>query len=78
MPRGFHGRVGARREDPFLSPPQLRRGDELHRARDLLRRLDGADTPPDVAKGRHAGSAASGGLEAPGRDELGTDLWEQC
>jgi hypothetical protein len=37
-----------RGHDPLLRPAQLRRGDHLHRLRNLLRRLDGADAPPHV------------------------------
>ena len=44
--------------DPLLGAPQLRGGNELHRARDLLRRLDGADPPADVLEGRHRRYAA--------------------
>ena len=45
--------VGAGLQDPLLGAPELRRRDELHRAGDLLRRLDGADPAPDVLEGRH-------------------------
>src|SRR5439155_867133 len=44
--------------DPLLGAPQLRGGHELHRARDLLCRLDGADPPTDVLEGRHRRYAA--------------------
>ena len=49
---GHLGGVGTRGDDPLLGAPQLRRRHQLHRARDLLRRLDGADPPLDVAEGR--------------------------
>ena len=56
---GHLARVGARREDALLGPAELRRRDELHRARDLLRGLDGADPPLDVVKGRHAAGTST-------------------
>ena len=37
-----------RRHDALLRAAQLRRGDHLHRLRDLLRRLDGANAPAHV------------------------------
>src|SRR5262249_9559545 len=40
-------------ENPLLGAPELRRGDELHGAGNLLRGLDGADPPTNVLKGRH-------------------------
>ena len=46
--------VRPRGENPLLRPAELRRGDQLHRPRDLLRGLDGPDPPPDVTEGRHA------------------------
>ena len=72
--------VGPRREDALLGAPQLRRGDELHRAGDLLRRLDGADPPPDVPERRHrVGPCPSlrRGLDAPGGHELGLRARDQ-
>src|SRR5207244_3334782 len=42
------------RLDPRLRLAQLRRSDELHRARDLPRVRDGADPPPDVLDRGHA------------------------
>jgi hypothetical protein len=50
--------VGAAGERGVLGALELRRGDELHRPRDLLDVLDGADAPPDVALARHAASPA--------------------
>jgi hypothetical protein len=41
-------RERARLLDALLRAAQPRRGDHLHRLRDLLRRLDRADAPPDV------------------------------
>jgi hypothetical protein len=43
--------VGAKRLDPSLRPPELRRGDELHGLRDLPRVADGAKAPLDVLDG---------------------------
>ena len=37
-----------RRDDALLRAAQLRRGDHLHRLRDLLRRLHGANAPAHV------------------------------
>src|SRR5207237_5845238 len=51
--------VGAHRLDPRLRLAELRRGDELHRARDLPRVRDGADPPPDVRDGGYETSASS-------------------
>ena len=46
-------RVRPERVDPLLGAPQLRRGDELHRARDLARVADGLDPPLEVLNRRH-------------------------
>src|SRR5262249_52760459 len=45
--------VGDRLLDPVLTELRLRRGDELHRVRDLGRVLDGLDPSFDVACLRH-------------------------
>src|SRR5262249_8881348 len=47
-------RVGPGRGDALLGASQFGRGHQLHGTRDLLGRLDGADSPPDVAEGGHA------------------------
>ena len=47
-----HVAVRPRRQRRVLGALQLRRGDELHRPRDLLDVADGADPPPDVALSR--------------------------
>jgi hypothetical protein len=46
--------VRPRRQDTLLGAAQLGGSHQLHGARDLLRRLDGADPPLDVAERRHA------------------------
>src|SRR5882762_1947189 len=46
-------RVGSRADDAILGALQLRRGDELHRLRDLARVLDGADAPLQLTGLRH-------------------------
>jgi hypothetical protein len=50
--------VRAGGERRVLGALELRRGDELHRPRDLLDVLDGADAPPDVALAGHVRSWA--------------------
>jgi hypothetical protein len=45
--------VRARGERRVLGALELRRGDELHRAGDLLDVLHGADPAPDIALGCH-------------------------
>ena len=66
--------VRPRGHDALLRAAQLGRGDELHRLGDLLRGLDGADPPLDVAQCRHGPPAASGRLDPPRRHELGLGL----
>src|SRR5216117_1149085 len=61
--------VRPRGDDPLLRPAELRRSDQLHRPRDLLRGLDGPDSSPDVAEGRHARRALRR-LDALGGHEL--------
>jgi hypothetical protein len=46
-------RVWALRLDALLGVAQLRRGDELHRARDLLRARDARNAPADVLRIAH-------------------------
>ena len=45
--------VGPQRHGRFLRAPQPGRGDEFHRARDLLRILHRANAPPEIEKCGH-------------------------
>ena len=64
--------IRPRGREALLRAAQLGRGDELHRLGDLLRGLDGADPPLDVAQCRHGPPAASGRLDP--RDAMNSVL----
>ena len=54
--------VRPRRGHALLRAAQLRRGDHLHRLRDLLRALDARDLRPDFFAACHCVSAGDPGL----------------
>ena len=54
---GQGGGVRPGRDDAVLRALQLRRGDELHRLRDLARALDGLDSPAQLPGLRHQRAA---------------------
>src|ERR1043166_8771220 len=46
-------RIGARADDAILGALELRRGNQLHRLRDFLRVLNGANAPLQLARFGH-------------------------